>query len=256
MKINSLFGLAATLVCALAGAAESVDESSTPEAALENIIVTARRIEENAQNIPVAISTFNAAELRQRGVSDIADLSGKTPSLTVDYSAPISGASNAAAIYLRGIGQSDFLLTNDPAVGVYLDDIYIARSVGAILSLTEVERVEVLRGPQGVFFGRNTIGGAINVTTKKPSGSFGGRISLKVGEDGREDFGLGVDVPIIHDQLTARASFNVENRDGYITRVFAGDRLGNRNRDGAFINLEWTASDQLQLRWLFDYVSI
>src|SRR5690606_26066386 len=141
-------------------------------ASLEEIVVTARRRDESIQTVPVAVAAFSTENLEMRSITDIADLSGVAPNLYVS-SGP-SGGSATASFFIRGIGQIDFVPTTDPGVAVYLDGVYIARQTGNVLGLLEPERVEVLRGPQGTLFGRNTIGGAISITSKRPTGEFGG----------------------------------------------------------------------------------
>ncbi len=245
-------------VCYLASAnaAPTEPDDKGQPAYIEDVIVTARRVEENAQDIPVAVSSFSAAELRESIIADLSDLSGKTPHLELDFSAPISGASSAAAVYLRGVGQVDFLLTNDPAVGIYLDGVYISRALGAVLSLVDVERVEILRGPQGTLFGRNTIGGAINVVSQKPIDETSGRISATLGNLDRRDVSAMLNLPLIDEQLLLRVAAASESRDGYMDRILAGDTLGSRNRDSAMVSLRWLATQDLSIDFAADYSRI
>ncbi|MEQ8692845.1 MAG: Plug domain-containing protein, partial [Pseudomonadales bacterium] len=130
-------------------------------ALLEEVVVTARKREEGLQDAPIAISAFSGDTLEYRGVTNIGQLASYTPNLTFQNNPSFSGSSNSAAVYIRGVGQKEFLPTTEPGVGIYVDGVYIARSVGAILDLIDVAQVEILRGPQGTLFGRNTIGGAI-----------------------------------------------------------------------------------------------
>ncbi|MFT5711032.1 MAG: iron complex outermembrane receptor protein [Halioglobus sp.] len=161
--------LAVLLAYAIPSLAQSADAGSgTRTWQLEETVVTARKKEENLQDAPISISAFSGQALEDRGVQKLIEIENFTPNLTFQNNPSFGGASSAAAIYIRGIGQKEFLPTVEPGVGLYVDGIYIARSVGAILDLIEVERVEVLRGPQGTLFGRNSIGGAISITTKKP----------------------------------------------------------------------------------------
>src|SRR5690606_3921962 len=118
-----------------------------------------------------------------------------TPNLEFSSSAPIGGAGNAAILFMRGIGQTDFLITTDPGVGIFLDGVYIGRSVGGVFDVMDFERIEVLRGPQGTLFGKNTIGGAINLISAKPDGTFGGEARLTLGSRDRMDINGAVNVP-------------------------------------------------------------
>src|SRR3546814_6642296 len=113
---------------------------------------------------PIAITAVNAAALRGRAIDSVADIGKFTPSRNFDQAAAASGSSNSVTVFLRGIGQTDFNLTVDPGVGIYVDGVYISRSVGALLETRDVENIQVLRGPQGTLFGKNTIGGAVIIT--------------------------------------------------------------------------------------------
>jgi iron complex outermembrane receptor protein len=155
------------------------------ESLIEVIQVNARKKVESIQDTPLAVSAFTGEGLRDRALGDISQIDQIVPNMTFDSTAPISGSSNAASVFIRGIGQSDFALTADPGVGIYLDGVYIARSTGSVFDSMDIERIEVVRGPQGTLFGKNTIGGAISVTTTKPDEIFRGGIetmyrSLKI----------------------------------------------------------------------------
>ena len=135
---------------------------------LEEVVVTARRVEENMQTVPVSVTTIDAEEFTEiRGAQDLTDVS-IAPNVDITAGASVSGLTGAPTIFIRGLGQSDFLAVSDPAVGVYLDGVYISRTVGSLMELTDFERIEVLRGPQGTLYGRNTFAGALNVYTHAP----------------------------------------------------------------------------------------
>ncbi|MCK5424542.1 MAG: TonB-dependent receptor, partial [Emcibacter sp.] len=153
----------------------AADDDNSTSWLLEEITVTARKREESLQSTPIAISAFSGDSLEYRGVTNVGEIAQFTPNLSFQNNPSFGGASNSAAIYIRGVGQKEFLPTVDPGVGLYVDGVYIARSVGGILDLVDVERVEVLKGPQGTLFGRNTIGGAISITTKKPHDQLEGK---------------------------------------------------------------------------------
>lgn len=220
-----------------------IQAQSRADGLLEEIIVTARKIEESLQDAPISISAFNGDSLEYRGITNIGQIAAFTPNLTFQNNPSFGGSSNAAAVYIRGVGQKEFLPTTEPGVGLYVDGVYVARSVGAILDLIDVERVEVLRGPQGTLFGRNTIGGAVSITTRKPSDEFGGKVSLTAGADSRLDFKGTVDVPFSE---TFRSSFSVAsfNRDGYVTRQDGVD-LGDDDTLTARAAFQWDASENV-----------
>ncbi len=187
----------------------------------ETIVVTARKREESLQETPISVSAFSGRGLEARGVQSTEGLAQITPNLTLQNNPSFSGASNSAAIYIRGIGQQDFVPTVEPGVGVYVDGVYVARSLGSILDLVDFERVEVLRGPQGTLFGRNTIGGAISVTTKAPSQNLEGTGSVGVGTDNQVVVKGTINVPL-SETVALRASAGYFNQDGYVTRTFDG----------------------------------
>ena len=136
----------------------SVAQTADGPSLLEDVVVTARKREERLQDTPIAVSAFTGKDLEARGSFTTADVEKFAPNVTFQNNPGYGGASNSAAIYIRGIGQKDFLATVEPGVGLYVDGVYVSRSLGGILSLSDIAQVEVLRGPQGTLFGRNTIG--------------------------------------------------------------------------------------------------
>ena len=146
-------------------------QDSAQSGGLEDIVVTARKQAEDLQSTPVTVSAFTETGLANRGIVSNADIGNFTPNVVFDTSSSFAGADTFQA-FIRGVGQSDFALNTDPGVGLYVDGVYIARAPGAVLDLLDVERVEVLKGPQGTLFGRNSIGGAVNVITRTPNDVF------------------------------------------------------------------------------------
>lgn len=212
------------------------------ERMLEEILVTARKREEGLQDAPLAVSAFTGETLEYRGALKLDDIAKFVPSLTLENNPSFGGASNSAAIYLRGVGQKEFLPTTEPGVGLYVDGVYIARSVGAILDLVDIERVEVLRGPQGTLFGRNTIGGAISITTVKPQREPGASLAVTAGTDSRLNFRGTADLPL-GDTLAARASVGVFTQDGYVARTDGTD-LGDDDTVAGRLVFDWMPSDR------------
>ncbi len=139
------------------------DAPAARPAGLEEITVTARRREESLQDVPIAVSAFSAERIESTGAPDITWLQQSTPNLTLQVA---RGSNSTLIAFIRGIGQQDPLWGFEPGVGLYVDDVYIARPQGAVLDIYDIERLEVLRGPQGTLYGRNTIGGAIKYVTK------------------------------------------------------------------------------------------
>ena len=224
-------------------------------AQIEEIVVTAQKREENLQDTPIAITAFTEESLEGRMINDISKLADFTPNVIFDTTAPISGLSNGAAVFIRGVGQLDFGLTTDPGVGTYIDGVYSSRAVGGVLDVVDIERIEILRGSQGTLFGRNTIGGAINITTKRPAETFGGMLEATFGEFERTDFKGSVDIPIAEKFLT-KFAFSSKNRNGFVDRISVGDRLGDEDRQSARGSFLLQATDDIELYATVDYTSI
>ena len=220
-------------------------------ALLEEIVVTARKREENLQDAPIAVSAFTGDALDFRGVTEIGKLDQFVPNLVLNESTTYSNVSNAA-VYIRGIGQNDFTPVIDPGVGIYVDGVYLGRSVGAVLDIVDVDRIEVLRGPQGTLFGRNTIGGAISLSSKKPGEEFGGKVDVKYGTDDRFNVRGTVNIPF-GDKFFARLSAATFIQDGYVTRVVDGKDLGDQDVVALRGVLRWLPNNNLDINWSVDY---
>jgi iron complex outermembrane recepter protein len=213
-RLMSSVGLTAMLVSP-AFAQESVEEN---QGGIKEIVVTAQKRAENVQDVPIAISAFTADALSERAVTSVASLSNIAPNVTLDAGTPFSGSSAVLSAYIRGIGANDFAFNIDPGVGIYLDGVYLARSVGANQELPDVERVEVLKGPQGTLFGRNTIGGAISIVTHDPGKEFRFKGDVTTGRFGLIQTRGTVDLPLA-DSLSSSFSFATKNRKGYLKRI-------------------------------------
>lgn len=228
---------------------------SPAQAALEEVIVTAQKRAESLQDTPIAITAFTSTALSDKGINDISEIERFTPNLVFDTTSPIGGVSSGAAVFIRGIGNTDFSLTTDPGVGTYVDGVYVSRSVGGVLDVLDVERIEVLRGPQGTLFGRNTIGGAINIVSRKPADEFEAAVEVMVGNEGRVNLRASVDLPI-SDTLKTSWTLSSKNRDGFVDRPLAGDELGDEDRfsfRGAGI---YTPNDRWDFQATVDYTDI
>ena len=185
---------------------------------IKEILVTAQKRAENVQDVPIAISAFTADALQERAVTSVASLSNIAPNVTLDAGTPFSGSPYVLSAYIRGIGANDFAFNIDPGVGTYLDGVYLARSIGANQELGDVERIEVLKGPQGTLFGRNTIGGAISVVTHDPGKEFHFKGDVTTGSFRLLQARGTVDLPIT-DALSSSVSFSIKNRQGYLKRI-------------------------------------
>ncbi|MCB1121796.1 MAG: TonB-dependent receptor, partial [Verrucomicrobiae bacterium] len=209
---------------------------------LEEIVVTARKREESLMDTPVSITAFSGEELVNRNLVSIDQIGAQTPGLVFSSSANISGSSNAASVFIRGIGQSDYTLAVEPGVGIYIDDVYLPHSIGNVANVVDVERIEVLRGPQGTLFGRNTIGGAIRVVTKKPNEEHEGNIEFTIGSDDRIDIKGHANIPIT-DTFFMRFSALSQDRDGFVSRPFLDGDSGDKDSVNLIAQARWLVSD-------------
>lgn len=232
-----------------AKSAENQDQASR---LIEELVVTARRREEGLQDAPLAVSAFTQETLDYRGVTQLDQIARFVPGLTLENNPSFGGAANSAAIYLRGVGQKEFLPTTEPGVGLYIDGVYVARSVGAILDIVDVDRLEVLRGPQGTLFGRNTIGGAISINTVKPDpgGDADGDISVAAGTDNLVRLKAAIHLPL-SEQLATRLTIASMAQDGFVQRADGVD-LGNDDTVTARWTFAWQPSDQFSADVAFD----
>ena len=216
------------------------------QASLEEIVVTARKREENLQSTPMSITALTSQDLARRDISNINRIDEVTPNLVFHTVSPSSGQNNSVMVFIRGVGQLDFTGTTEPGVGIYVDGVYYARSISSAIEFLDIERVEVLRGPQGTVFGRNTIGGAINVVTKQPADEFGGYVELVVGTDSRTDATLNVDFPL-SDTFKGKFTVATRQQDGYIINQVTGVDYGDRDTQSARLVLQWDPNDD----WMF-----
>ncbi|WP_298486906.1 TonB-dependent receptor [uncultured Maribacter sp.] len=186
---------------------------------LEEVVVTSRKQSENVQEVPISVTAMSAKTLETKGIGNIAQIADYIPNVEIDVNAPFSGSQSILSPYIRGIGQVDFAITYEPAVGLYVDGVYFGRTVGSVIDLLDVDRIEALKGPQGTLFGRNTIGGAISITTKDPSRTFSVAGSITGGSYNRLDTKVSVDIPLIKDKLLSSFSVSSINRDGHMKRI-------------------------------------
>jgi iron complex outermembrane receptor protein len=174
MKHRPSYLAALTAGIAFYAGASHAQTEPVPGASADNalslgeIVVTARKRDENLQNVPISITAISGKDLEERGIEDVGALTNSTPNLEINNGRTDGGASTAQ-IMIRGVGQNDFLIPNDPGVGLYVDDVYVARSSGGVSNLVDIQSIEVLRGPQGTLYGKDTIGGAVRITTAKPT---------------------------------------------------------------------------------------
>ena len=217
----------------------------------ERIVVTARKRAEDIQTIPVSIAAFTAEALEQRTMDDVSDLADFTPNVEFATTYALGGSSSEASVYIRGIGQISVELFSDPGVGIYVDGVYLARSQGAVFDLVDLERAEVLRGPQGTLFGKNTIGGAINLVTRKPHGGFEGEVSLGAGDFGRLEGDARLNLPF-SDRSWGSLAVTSRSSDGVTESLFTGEDYFDDNRDAGRLALRFLPADQVSIDFSAD----
>ncbi len=234
-----------------AAVAQEASQSEARGDAIEEIIVTSQRIAQSLQDVPVAVSAFDAQMLEKQQVFRLEDIRFSVPSIAM---APNTGASSAAKIFLRGLGEDESFFTADVPVGIYVDEVYIARQTGALFDLYDVDRLEVLRGPQGTLFGRNTTAGAIQLISKRPDPeAFAFDADLTVGDFERQDARATVNVPIVDGKMAARFSAMTRNREGWSDEVNSGRDVNDQEVWGARASLRWQPGDATDLLVNFDY---
>jgi len=245
--------------------AAAADAEAADEEGRTNVItVTAQFREQNLQDTPIAITAVNAAMLESRGQTDVAQIAAQAPNVTLKPQGQGGGAGLIA--YIRGVGQTDFIYARDPGVGVYIDDVYIPTLQSSLIELMDLERIEVLRGPQGTLAGKNSIGGSIRLFGKKPRGDGSGSLEVSYGSfndmrlRGYADFA-------ITENLNARVSGMARNTDGYVSLVDYGlthptsnvpanesigrfpetGEMGGRQLTAARLALDWQPTDRLNI---------
>lgn len=262
--------LALSAILLAPATASLAQESSNPAvgrgAVLEEIVVTAQRREENLQSVPIAVTALGAEQIEQLRVTNIEDLSSLAPNLTIST----QGQQTIPTLVIRGVtsGTSDNAV--DPKTGIYVDGIYVGRSVGAIFDLADIERVEVLRGPQGTLFGRNATAGALSVITAAPTGEFGLKASTAFGNDAARRGKFTVNLPDWNG-LRTKLSYLYDHVDGDVKNILGGntidlsarsaefgtlryaDKLGSKEVNAVHFAAQYEVTDNLILDYRFDY---
>jgi len=219
-------------------------------AALEEVIVTARKREENLQQVPAAINVFTAETLKDRSVDSLTDMQSSTPNITMSSASGLQ--SGALSVFIRGIG-------NDPGfeqgVGVYMDDVYLQRANGLILDVFDIERIEILKGPQGNLYGRNTIGGAIKYITKEPSETFEANIDGKVGNYDLRQVKGSISGPLVDGLAYGGLGLAYKTRDGLQTNLYDGQKFNELDSRAIRGELKLTPLDTVSVKIMGSYTS-
>ncbi len=232
------------------------DASADKDDGLRVITVTSRKMSENIQDVPIAVTSVSASDLAEAGVSVLTEVQQFSPNTTLQTSRATNSTLTA---FIRGVGQQDPLWGYEPGVGIYVDGVYVARPQGAVIDLLDVERIEVLRGPQGTLYGKNTIGGAINYITNEMSGESEFNIQGTFGNYNQADLKITGQVPVIEDKFYIGFGHANLSRDGFGKFLEIADNLGaqdneNYNKDlsASRLTLEFHPSEDLFMRLAWD----
>ena len=250
MKTGTLLGLIgrAALILPTALLAVEAQAQSEGQLTIDEVIVTAERREANLQDVPISITSFSAADLESYQVDTLGDLQALVPNLSLHV-----GDANNAVVYIRGVGQIDSIAFFEPGVGIYLDEVYLGRAQGAFLDVLDVERIEVLRGPQGSLYGRNTVGGAVKYVSAAATDELSVKLSATVGDYDQLDYRASLSGPIVADRLSGRLTVAYLSRDGYSENVFDGRDDGDRKTAFGRGVLNFQATDSLSFQLTADY---
>lgn len=216
-------------------------------AQIEEIVVTAQKREQSLQDVPLAISAFDQNFIKESKISDFKDVINFTPGLS-----GFSKDSFVDAITVRGINTNDFGIGIDPAIGIYVDGVYQGRTGGAVTTIFDVARMEVVKGPQGTLFGRNSTAGAISIYRQKPTDEFGGYVSGGLARFNYRELEAVVNTPISEDFL-ARTAVRIEREDGYTSNVQGGSKVGGGDVEAGRVSLSYLGFDDVEIDLAFDY---
>ena len=242
--LGAIFGTAPLAVAALLnfGVASSAVAAES-ELVIEEVIVTARKREESAQEVPVAITALSG-ELRNSTIRNLADVNGFAPNVQIDDS---PGRTGGSSITIRGISPTRIDDNSlDSPIAVMIDGIFLGTLSGQIIENFDLERIEILRGPQGTLFGKNTVGGVINVVRSRPTGEMGARVKATVGKWGQRELRGVLNTPLIEDQLAAKLFYTTVQADGYLHNTNLQDDFPERDYSNYGLTLLATPNDRVE----------
>ncbi len=235
----------------LVAQAEATEEEEAREAPqdIEEITVTSRRRVERLQEVPIAITTFSEVDLQDRSIRRLEDIMHNVPNFMMD-SAVFAGG-DSARTYMRGVGNGNASSRDNNGTGIYIDGVFIPRAVGQLLAVSDIERIEVLRGPQGTLFGKNTIGGAVSIHTAKPAFDFGGYGEVRLGNFQQADTRFSVNIPLT-ETLASRFSFATRTSEGYMENKLSHNDFNDDRLLGGRASFLWDATDNVEVLWTID----
>ena len=247
---TSLLALMALLSSGISASTAAAAEGKP--SAIEEVVVTARYREESAQDVPVALTAFTEDMLLKIAAQDLRDVGPASPNVRIQ---PVVTFQNSAAVNIRGMGGQGIESTEEMRVGISINGVFTSRPIATLTDLFDVEMVEVLRGPQGTTFGKNSLAGGINMTTKRPEGKWGFDGEVTGGNYGREDYRVAVEAPILENVLSARVAGLFQNYDGHFENRVNGDNLGGEGLDVIRGTLLYTPVESFDATFIYTYLN-
>ena len=232
---------------AMVGGASLASAPAFAQNIIEEILVTARKRTENLQEVPAAVSAFSGEELLDRGVDNIVEVARLTPNVTINETNGL--IAGAVQVFIRGIGNDPGF---DQGVGIYVDDVYLNRTSGGLLEVYDVERIEVLKGPQGNLYGRNTTGGALKYVSREPDNETRIRLEGKYGEDNLVKMRASFSGALVEDSLFASFAVAKKDHDGYQTNTYDGSEFAAQDKLAMRGTLIWEAAEALRFKLVGD----
>jgi iron complex outermembrane receptor protein len=249
--ISLLTGISAVLLSNIGYAQEDAEAAPQVAGVLEEVTVTARKREESLQDVPISISAFDENFINSSFAQEMQDFDKYAPNVELGRM-QFGGSAMTASI--RGVSFSDLERSYEPAVGMSVDGVFMANNTGAMIDIIDLASIEILRGPQGTLYGRNTIGGTINVTRTKPTGEFGGKLAAEYGSYNRFDVKGMINFPLIEDTLAMKVAGYVLQGDSHTRTIQTGERDDGIDKVAATVSLLWTPSENFEAQFTYDYL--
>ena len=246
MNMNT--SVAATIV-AVSGFLVGINNANAQAPRLEEIIVVAQKKVESIQDVPISIIRFDSEKLVELGIDELKDIGSSIPGLYVNT---FNADPGAIRLFIRGIGNNSVQVTQDPSVALYLDGVYVGTAFGTGFEGVDVESIEVLRGPQGTLYGRNSTGGAVNIITARAStDTLSFKQEFTAGNLGVFKSRTNLNVPLT-DDLAVKLNYLISQRDGYVKNRGPGEDFGEEDRESLVADFHWSASDQVSLDYRYE----
>ncbi|MCV6627034.1 MAG: TonB-dependent receptor plug domain-containing protein, partial [Cellvibrionaceae bacterium] len=221
-------------------------EQTNPGFALEEVTVTAQKRDEDLTEVPISITNFGAENIKDTGIRQLRDMAEFVPNVAMT-----SGTDFGSRVTIRGVGANSRNIGFDTRVGVYLDGVYLGQSPALNQEMLDLERVEVLRGPQGTLFGKNTVAGAINLVSKKPSDVLEGSVGFELGNFSSRQYSAAINIPI-SETLLSKFTINKQTRDGLVDNIITGNKINEQDALSYRAQLLFMPSDSFSANIAFD----